>query len=91
MPLFADRDRVGGAEKTLASFQHDWPNFSVLLETAPLFHVGSVTPPLGGVRFRHDAFPACTVSRRKRVEFDGRGLRPLDSAEVRGLTQSVTR
>ena len=54
--------------------------------------VGSVTPHLGGGSFRYDPLPARMVSRRKRlrfVYFDGRGLRPLDLAEVRGLTPSV--
>lgn len=53
--------------------------------------VGSVTPHLGGGSFRYDPLPARMVSRRKRlrfVYFDGHGLRPLDLAAVRGLTQS---
>ena len=50
--------------------------------------VGAVMPHLGGESFRFDPLPASMVSRRRRlrfVYFDGKGLRPLDLAEVRGL------
>jgi hypothetical protein len=53
--------------------------------------VGSATPHLGGGSFRYDPLPASMVSRRKRLRFiyfDGKGLRPLDLAQVRGLTES---
>ena len=54
--------------------------------------VGSVTPHLGGGSFRYDPLPARMVSRRKRlrfVYFDGQRPRPLDLAEVRGLTTAT--
>lgn len=50
--------------------------------------VGSVTPHLGGTSFRYDPLPARLVSRRKLlrfVYFDGKGLRALTLAEMRGL------
>jgi hypothetical protein len=50
--------------------------------------IGSVTPHLGGETFRYDPLPARMVSRRKRLRFvyyDGKGVRALDLAQVRGL------
>jgi hypothetical protein len=64
------------------------------VEIDAVVDVGSVTPHLGGGSFRYDPLPARMVSRRKRlrfVYFDGHSLRPLDLAEVRGLTQSPGR
>lgn len=64
------------------------------VEIDAVVDVGSVTPHLGGGSFRYDPLPARMVSRRKRlrfVYFDGRKLRPLDLAEVRGLTESPGR
>jgi hypothetical protein len=59
------------------------------VEVDAVADVGSVTPHLGGGSFRYDPLPARLVSRRKRlrfVYFDGQRPRPLDLAEVRGLT-----
>jgi hypothetical protein len=58
------------------------------VEVDSVADVGAVTPHLGGGTFRYDPLPARMVSRRSRlrfVYFDGKGLRPLDLAEVRAL------
>ena len=58
------------------------------VEVDAVTDVGAVMPHLGGESFRFDPLPASMVSRRRRlrfVYFDGKGLRPLDLAEVRGL------
>lgn len=60
------------------------------VEVDAVADVGSVTPHLGGGTFRYDPLPARMVSRRSRVRFvyfDGKGLRALDLADVRTLTE----
>ncbi len=59
------------------------------VEVDAVTDVGSVMPHLGGASFRYDPLPAALVARRRRLRFvygDGRGLRTLSFAEVRGLT-----
>ncbi len=58
------------------------------VEVDAVTDVGSVMPHLGGASFRYDPLPAALVARRRRLRFvygDGRGLRTLSFAEVRGL------
>ena len=59
------------------------------VEVDAVTDVGSVMPHLGGQSFRYDPLPARMVTRRRRLRFiygDGRAARPLNFAEVRGLT-----
>ena len=59
------------------------------VEVDAVTDVGSLMPHLGGASFRYDPLPAALVARRRRLRFvygDGRGLRALSFAEVRGLT-----
>jgi hypothetical protein len=58
------------------------------VEVDAVTDVGSVMPHLGGGSLRYDPLPARMVTRRRRLRFvygDGRGLRALRFAEVRGL------
>jgi hypothetical protein len=58
------------------------------VETDAIVDVGSVMPHLGGASFRYDPLPAKMAAKRRRlrfVYFDGKGLRLLSFAEVRGL------
>jgi hypothetical protein len=60
------------------------------VEVDAVTDVGSVMPHLGGESFRYDPLPAALVARRRRLRFiygDGRALRPLSFAQVRGLAQ----
>ena len=58
------------------------------VEVDAVTDVGSVMPHLGGSTFRYDPLPARMVTRRRRLRFvygDGRDVRALSFAEVRGL------
>jgi hypothetical protein len=58
------------------------------VEVDAVTDVGSVMPHLGGDSFRYDPLPARMVTRRRRLRFvygDGRDVRMLSFAEVRGL------
>ena len=60
------------------------------VEVEAVTDVGAVMPHLGGTTFRYDPLPAQITSRRKRLQFvyfDGKEVRGLSLAEVRGLQE----